>query len=169
MTRSEQPEFLSGLLDFLAARRFFPEITSTGNQFEFSVVDRTNVEYFCTGRLTPADGALTSYEIRRDLCSYAGFPRMESLLHFLRFFGLINQPFAILLHPNGQLVLSCAAIHQTKTFFDFEALAYQFKFNAACIASAMERLSSRDWSHEEIEGMVYLLSGVIKQEIPDAG
>ena len=168
MKQSDTAEFLPGLLEFLATRRFFPDVSSSGNRFAFSVVDSANVEYFCTGQTTSGPGSSTRYEIRRELGPYAGFPHIESLLHFTRIFALINQPFAILLRPDGQLELSCAAIHQTNTSFDFECLAHLFRLNAERIATAMERLSKQEWSHEEIEGMVYVLSGLVKQDIPDA-
>jgi hypothetical protein len=169
MTQVENTPFLSDLLAFLATQRFFPDVSSSEGGFEFSVIDRANVEYFCSGHLSPVDGALTSYEIRRNLCSYANFKHMKSLLHFTRVFSLINQPFAILLDESSQLQLSCAGIHQTNTKFNFEALADLFRNNAARIQTAVERLATQSWSHEEIEGMVYVLSGLIKQEIGDAG
>lgn len=168
MNTSENSKFLSGLLDFLATRKFFPDVVSSNQQFSFKIVNSKNVEYICTGQSKPGENSSTTYEIRRSLPSYTNFSNMNALLHFARFFALMNQPFAIIFNDDGSLELSCTGIHQTKAPFDFPCLADLFDLYSHQIETAMDRIRSQDWSNEEIEGMVYVLNGFVRQDYSDA-
>lgn len=168
MKTSEDSKFLSGLLDFLATRKFFPDVISSNEQFSFKIITANNVEYICAGQSKPGDNSSTTYEIRRSLPSYTNFPHMDSFLHFSRFFALMNQPFAIIFSGDGTLELSCTGIHQTKAPFDFPCLADLFDLYSQQIITAMDRISSQSWSNEEVEGMVYILNGLVRQDYYDA-